>query len=173
MSEVKWIAHNIEIIKKDIRSARELRESQKFYMCMDLEQDLMDAYDLTLLLRQCFGPSFDPSIIFFKFNVKTQTIYILRENEEYFNTYNKELEKYNNHLSADLDFESYGDEKEFIMFMKKNIDKNHLFTAVIKFGDFLQSRLITKEPTDDQLLLAKNAITKLIEYEENIGFIGQ
>ena len=81
MSEVKWIAHNIEIIKKDIRSARELRESQKFYMYMDLEQDLMDAYDLTLLLRQCFGPSFDPSIIFFKFNVKTQTIYILRENE--------------------------------------------------------------------------------------------
>jgi len=122
MSEVKWIAHNIEIIKKDIRSARELRESQKFYMSMDLEQDLMDAYDLTLLLRQCFGPSFDPSIIFFKFNVKTQTIYILRENEEYFNTYNKELEKYNNQLSADLDFESYGDEKEFFMFMKKNIE---------------------------------------------------
>lgn len=67
-------------------------------------------------------------------------------------------------------FINYGISRQ--LFMVKDINKNYLFTLVFKVGYLIQSRFITKEPTDDQLILAKNAIRKLIENEENIGYIG-
>lgn len=53
------------------------------------------------------------------------------------------------------------------LFMVKDIDKCPLFSIVFKLGAFLQNTLFTKEPTDEQIILAHNAISTLIDYEEN------
>lgn len=52
------------------------------------------------------------------------------------------------------------------LFTINNIYKCPIFLIVFKIGDFLQDRLLTKEPSDEQLNLAKNAIKVLIDYEE-------
>jgi uncharacterized protein YqhQ len=62
-------------------------------------------------------------------------------------------------------FFNYGISRELFM---KDIDKNPLFFIVFKLGAFLQNTLLTKEPTDEQLVLAHNSISKLIDYEDKI-----
>lgn len=62
-------------------------------------------------------------------------------------------------------FFNYGFSRE--LFMVKNIDKCPLFLIVFKLGALLQNTLLTKEPTDEQIIFAHNAISKLIDYEEN------
>lgn len=60
-------------------------------------------------------------------------------------------------------FINYGISRE--LFMLKDIDKCPLFSIVFKLGAFLQNMLLTKEPTDEQIILAHNAISKLIDAE--------
>jgi len=48
----------------------------------------------------------------------------------------------------------------------KDIDETPLFSIVFKLGVFIQKTFLTKEPTDEQLILACNAISKLIDYED-------
>lgn len=48
----------------------------------------------------------------------------------------------------------------------KDIDETPLFSIVFKSGAFIQNTFLTKEPTDEQLILAHNAISKLIDYED-------
>lgn len=125
MPKAAWISQNIELMKKDLRSARELRESQRFYDLMDHDQDLQNAKDITILLRHCFGIFLDPSIIFIKCNIDTETVYILRECK--YKVLDRidstELEIYSPSMGEDLDFESYGDEKEFHTFISNNISR--------------------------------------------------
>lgn len=62
-------------------------------------------------------------------------------------------------------FITYGLTRE--LFTLKNFDKYPFFYIAFKFGDFLQDKFRTSEPTEEQLDLAKNAIEKLIYCEEN------
>lgn len=49
----------------------------------------------------------------------------------------------------------------------KDNDETPLFSIVFKLGAFIQNTFLTKEPTDEQLILAHNAISKLIDYEDH------
>lgn len=63
-----------------------------------------------------------------------------------------------------INYINYGLTRE--LFMIDNIDNSPIFFIIFKIGDYLQDRFLTKEPSDEQLELAKNAINILIDYEE-------
>ncbi|MFA9378268.1 MAG: DUF1385 domain-containing protein [Lachnotalea sp.] len=62
-------------------------------------------------------------------------------------------------------FINYGVSRE--LFVLSDIDKKPIFSIVYRIGGLLQKNILTKEPTEEQLKLAKAAIEKLIDYEEN------
>lgn len=61
-------------------------------------------------------------------------------------------------------FINYGLTREF--FTINYIVNSPAFFIVFKIGDYLQDRFLTKEPSDEQIELAKNAINMLVDYEE-------
>jgi len=61
-------------------------------------------------------------------------------------------------------FINYGVSRE--LFILNDIDKKPIISLIYKFGELLQKNILTKEPTEKQLELAKVAIETLINYEE-------
>lgn len=63
-------------------------------------------------------------------------------------------------------FINYGVSRE--LFILNDIDNKPIISLVYKFGELLQKNILTKEPTEKQLELAKTAIEMLINYEEKV-----
>ena len=98
MADFDWITEDLGRIKNELRLARNTANCRKIYDCMNISPELMDTTDLTLAFRRAFGVFLDPSIISMKFNINTETMYILRDCIhkdiiEYEHTF--ELETYN------------------------------------------------------------------------------
>ncbi|EXB72671.1 hypothetical protein [Acinetobacter sp. 230853] len=109
MADFDWITEDLGRIKNELRLARNTANCRKIYDCMNISPELMDTTDLTLAFRRAFGVFLDPSIISMKFNINTETMYILRDCIhkdfiEYEHTF--ELETYNLNIIKNINLDS-------------------------------------------------------------------
>lgn len=79
MADFDWITEDLGRMKNELRLARNTANCRKIYDCMNISPELTDTTDLTLAFRRAFGIFLDPSIISVKFNINTETMYILRD----------------------------------------------------------------------------------------------
>lgn len=131
MANFDWITEDLGRIKNELRLARNTASCRKIYDCMNISPELMDTTDLTLAFRRAFGVFLDPSLISVKFNINTETIYILRDCIhkdiiEYEHPF--ELETYNLNLIKEINLDSDEKYRTLNILLQTNI--NHIIDIV-------------------------------------------
>lgn len=131
MADFDWITEDLGRIKNELRLARNKASCRKIYDCMNISPELMDTTDLTLAFRRAFGVFLDPSLISVKFNINTETIYILRDCihkdiVEY--EHPLELETYNLNIIKDINLDSDEKYRTLNILLQTNI--NHIINII-------------------------------------------